>query len=124
MNTFDVTLPTRVKYESVLSHIPNFDSKELYERTYFIRSLFELEKIKYEIKFHKSSIENTKKRVEDSIDNLDAVLDMLNKQVKEVNNKIEELEKIASRYGFNDELLKINMDYMKGCQATIDNDLD
>lgn len=123
INSFDINLPSYEDYRSAIENVPILDSKELYERTYFIRSLFELGNIKYNMEQKQNSIKNAKRKVEQD-DILDDIIQMLDKQLNEIYDKLEKLEENAFKYGLNEELLEINMEHMRNCQRTSDNDFD
>lgn len=72
--------------------------------------------------YNKNSIEECQK-IEDSKMYSNAI-QMIESDLEMIKNKISEAEKQSIHYGYNEELLKINLKYMEDCQRSLDYDLD
>lgn len=123
INTFDVNLPSKEKVESSLTNKPMLDeAKEIKERTAFIRYFFELHKMQEHLTYSKNGIEECQE-IEDS-EMYANTIQMIESDLEMIKNKISEAEKQSIHYGYNEELLKINLEYMKDYQRSLDYDLD
>lgn len=124
INTFDVALPRYEELEEAKNVLPNPNTQELKNRTSYIRYLFELEKMEYNLFLNKANIYDCKKLLLESSEVLDETIKMIESQLVEVKDKINKAEELSIEYGFNDEFLEINMEYMRSCQRSLENDID
>ncbi len=124
ISSFNVDLPTIEEYEETSKNVPNLNSKELKERTAYIRYLFELYKMKTNLSYNLNNVNNCKKLLETENKVMDSTIQMINTSISEIENKIEEAEKISSNYGFDEGSLQLNMGYMESCQRNMDYDID